>query len=591
MKDKNMERRLQQALNAELSGLRTSPWQREQFFENATGGKQMKKTWTMGLIIALILILMTATALAAALLTPKEIVEQIAVPTAQNNGQENYSYEELEELIRALNENGITLDEGSTLMQAFNAGHGYWERDVIDAICDAAFGRDQPWTPEQNHWYGEMMVAIGAWEENVFPLPGEGDLTEEEARALAAGLLKDAYGVDLPAESDETWIVGDQFSLEWDAETNADQTRWNVWYIYRGSGSTYYIADFDSVGQNAHTSRLNALERIDTRTVALTMDDLEARDGSCVQWSVETWAEFGDLIRDITPNSRNEWLYQHAGYRLPPENALNPERALEIAREATGVKDSRVQDNVICCADGERPIYKVCQRVSSDPADAGKGGMYDAVWCVELDCVTGEVLDKREYAYGPDSDPMMMYVPFSLLNEAPYISPDPEEIAKLAAAQERSKKEAKATEQYGGLIYFWPMAVQEAVYGDIAAAPTQAEYDRALEIAQSAVAEQYGPDALDSLGDCRIGVIHRVLEDWEYGGTQHNWDFLFTTDPEYVSDGYRVQFILRWIPLCDEEETMEESADTPELDGVEENVEYVEELFDLLVEHANLSNG
>ena len=104
------------------------------------------------------MLLIAATALAVALLSPKEIVEQVAVPVAQNNDQENYTYEELADLIRTLNENGITLDEGSTLMKAFQSGHGYWEQSTIREICLAAFGEDEgAWTIEQRHWYGEMM--------------------------------------------------------------------------------------------------------------------------------------------------------------------------------------------------------------------------------------------------------------------------------------------------------------------------------------------------------------------------------------------------------------------------------------------------
>ena len=36
MKDKMLEQRIQQSLNAELSGLNTTSWQRDQYFENAT---------------------------------------------------------------------------------------------------------------------------------------------------------------------------------------------------------------------------------------------------------------------------------------------------------------------------------------------------------------------------------------------------------------------------------------------------------------------------------------------------------------------------------------------------------------------------
>lgn len=118
----------------------------------------MKKRLTLSMVLVIVLMLIAASAMAVALLSPKEVVEQIAVPIAQHNGQANYSYEELKELITALNESGNKLDEDSKIMHAFTAGHGYWEQDVIKEICIVAFGNEECWTREQEHWYGEMLV-------------------------------------------------------------------------------------------------------------------------------------------------------------------------------------------------------------------------------------------------------------------------------------------------------------------------------------------------------------------------------------------------------------------------------------------------
>ena len=123
MKNKRIEERIQHSLNAELSGWRTTSYQRDKFYENATGGYKVKRKISVVAIWVAALMLFTVTALAVVLLSPKEIVEQVAVPTAQSNEQENYTYEDLQNLLQTLNENGITLDEGSTLMQAFKAGH------------------------------------------------------------------------------------------------------------------------------------------------------------------------------------------------------------------------------------------------------------------------------------------------------------------------------------------------------------------------------------------------------------------------------------------------------------------------------------
>ena len=67
MKDNRLGQRIQHSLNAELSGLNTTSWQRNQFFENATGGTRVKRKLTYSLVLAIVMLLIAATALAAAI--------------------------------------------------------------------------------------------------------------------------------------------------------------------------------------------------------------------------------------------------------------------------------------------------------------------------------------------------------------------------------------------------------------------------------------------------------------------------------------------------------------------------------------------
>ena len=564
---------LKRALNAAVMGCQPSEkWKRQTLLRAGVERPAMRKRLPAAMILALLLLLLTATALAVALLTPREVVEQVAVPAAQSNGQENYTYEELAALMRSLNENGITLDEGSTLMQAFQTGHGYWERDVIEEICRATFGRDNgKWTLEQKHWYGEMMQKIGAWEPNFWLLPEEGELTEKEALALAAKTLRDAYGVELPPESSAEYQVAETFELTWREGTDPfprDGAQWTVWYYNQKTGNLDYDVTFGRFGDGAVPWRARYLAGISRQSVFAALDDLENREGSCTQWSVETWAEFGDAIKGMTPKTRREWLYLHAGYRLPPAGAVPPQSVLKAARESMGFSEEwagAIQDQAICCEDGDRPIYKIIQRVILDPENAGKAGRYDQVWCLEADCMTGEILDRREYVYGPGSDEMMMYAPFALLQKAPAFEEDRERAKREEEA--RGKAEAEQAPDAAS-IYFLPLEKQAEIFGGFHTVPTREEYDRALAAARDAVARKYGENALEALGDYQTGASHQVNGSVENGEPQHVWDFLFTTDPEYLSDGYRVQF------RC------------PVAEQPGENT-----VVDLSVEHAGLGNG
>ena len=73
MKDNRLEQQIQHSLNAELSGLNTTSWQRNQFFENATGGTKVKRKLTYSLVLAIVLLLIAATALAAGIIFAKRV--------------------------------------------------------------------------------------------------------------------------------------------------------------------------------------------------------------------------------------------------------------------------------------------------------------------------------------------------------------------------------------------------------------------------------------------------------------------------------------------------------------------------------------
>ena len=69
MNEQMMRERIQQALNAQMSGVRTSPAERSRMLENAIGGTKVKRKLTVGLVFAIILVLMTAACAAPAIVS------------------------------------------------------------------------------------------------------------------------------------------------------------------------------------------------------------------------------------------------------------------------------------------------------------------------------------------------------------------------------------------------------------------------------------------------------------------------------------------------------------------------------------------
>lgn len=231
MKDIILQKRIEQALDKTLSSLNPSAFRQERMIESIVEGKRMKKRLSVGLIAAIVL-LMTVSALAAALLTPEQVVERVAVPLSQNNDSDwrvntDFSPEELAQFIKACAENGIDLDESDRIVQALKNGEGYAEEEAIMAVCRVAFGGlYDEWTIAQRHWFQEIMVQIGFLSEVREEAPGPDDIPEEEAKAIMLSALRDKFGQELPLEDREQYAMSMTYFAP--GENNQNDA---VWYL------------------------------------------------------------------------------------------------------------------------------------------------------------------------------------------------------------------------------------------------------------------------------------------------------------------------------------------------------------------------
>lgn len=231
MSDQRDKRFVQESIDSGLSTMQGYPWLAQRIInQERTGVVFVNKRISAGLVLAIVLMLITVTALAIALLTPKEVVEQVAVPMAQENDKDwrvemDYTPEELAAFICACNENGIDLDENDAIMEAIRNGEGYNEAEAIMAVCRVAFdGNYGEWTLAEQHWYQDVLVAIGWANENNVDLPGPDDLTEEDAHNRMLTAIWAEYGETLPLE-DKTQF---ESSIAYFAEEAEDGTVWTL---------------------------------------------------------------------------------------------------------------------------------------------------------------------------------------------------------------------------------------------------------------------------------------------------------------------------------------------------------------------------
>ena len=64
--------------------------------------------------------------------------------------------------------------------------------------------------------------------------------------------------------------------------------------------------------------------------------------------------------------------------------------------------------------------------------------------------------------------------------------------------------------------------------------------EEAVEMALRAIEEKHGKEALEQLGDYQVGAICCRYEETE--GVRIAWLLYITSDPEFMSNGFRVAF-------------------------------------------------
>ena len=299
------------------------------------------------LIAACALLLLTASALAVAQPTAMEILEETAIPMAKQNDTEigvveEYSADELAELMRMLNERGIILDETSKVTQAVRNGRGYWEEETIMEIGRHAFGGYiSSWTLEQQDWFHRMMVEIGFTDTYVSRLPGPENWSEEEATAAALEAIRQRCGEDLPVTDRTVFALDRHFDLG--DESDPASTFWSFTLVPLDLDHGQYTVSFMD---HRRPNPAGVTAEVPDWSKPYTGEQLIYRFQRTCLWGPGTldqkaWHRLHELMTsaEIQPNDRyytEALAYQLTEYPLIAANDLTREQAVEIARTAQG---------------------------------------------------------------------------------------------------------------------------------------------------------------------------------------------------------------------------------------------------------------
>ncbi|MBR3763700.1 MAG: PepSY domain-containing protein [Clostridia bacterium] len=376
MDDNRMRELVQQAVARRCEPLAPDPFlaARVQHAAEQKGEPAMKKKLSAGLVVCIVLVLLSLTALAAVLLTGMEIIEQQAIPVARQNDaplrvNDIYSHEELVALLRVAEENGITVEDDH-IREALLRGEGYYEEETIMAICRAAFGGlYYEWDVEERHWYGEMMVEIGFRDVNYNRLPGEGELPPAEARALAGSLLKEEFP-DAPIDDPARYRVVEDF----------DEGGWYFTYHPRNLSDAQYSIHFSH--DCAVVERTCQPQSWETYSETQLMDAINSiygyRTHTQKHWGLEGWYTFSQMLPGAVHTAA--WDDEYDGYLattylLPSTGDITAEEACAIAMADAGA-DGYISADMLLLGKGKgeeeekNRIWKVTLQLLNDEGEA-----------------------------------------------------------------------------------------------------------------------------------------------------------------------------------------------------------------------------
>lgn len=410
--DLNREK-MHKAIDSAFSGLKGDPWLFQRVSARAVEGEiHVKKKMSIGVVLAIILILLAAAALAVTALMPhKEIVEQVAVPLALANDprtgvNDHYSPADLAELVQVLYKNGIRLEENNSLIQRENALSAFSEEDTIRAICDQAFGDN--WTLEEQDWFERILVQIGAKDAYTCMLPGPNNMTREEAESFAFKAIKEVCGQNLPLEDQKTWKLSCQF---YPAVEENVKARWSFQLTPQDLEHGLYSVDFHEGDQCEQAS---VSMDVPDWTKPYTADRLLMQFNAVYSWKQNTWTQavwkqFHEMMKQAELDPEDLFYTAYRGYQLtdypePNQNEIARDEAIWIAKEAFSNNVAVMDSAVLTEYAGERS-WLVTMVIF--PFDENMVDSHSGTWVVTIDSISGTVRSIRGIrdigAYIPES--------------------------------------------------------------------------------------------------------------------------------------------------------------------------------------------
>lgn len=193
----------------------------------------MRNKFSVGLILAIVLMLASTVALAVTL--SRQYFEDVAKLQFESGWYEDWGLEEKLAMVDILQEYGLItkeqakeMDDEESINAYMIARYGVEGSDRIDtigiyAILDRELGEIHTWTLEQKAWYTDMMIRVGLLTKNsddsIRAMPEKTDTQPNEAISIAKAAIIEAYGLEEDAlDAHQVDIAFETHASDWERE-------------------------------------------------------------------------------------------------------------------------------------------------------------------------------------------------------------------------------------------------------------------------------------------------------------------------------------------------------------------------------------
>lgn len=317
---------------------------------------------SFGLIAAIVSILVTVGAVAAVLLGGKAFTKDVVAPIAMQTDSERFSAQEVKEILRLADENGIPVPQ--YLRERWEKWGGEYKEELMRALVKTELGfYPGSWSLEDQNWYSQMLVECGLADGVGNLLPGENDFTQEQVLHMANTLMVEK--LELPPDyADETKFQR-FFTFGMDTNNpNVTFKRWDVGYEDLETGAQYNFVMLDN---GLITQAWRYQPGTEASLHALTEDDVVNSfrhyfGNSVLQWNMEVLEQFyhSFAMCDHTKKTADPGIriVAQTCFLLPGGyyTYMTEEEAIRLAREACKADES-LQPYVIYFGDGPNNMH------------------------------------------------------------------------------------------------------------------------------------------------------------------------------------------------------------------------------------------